>query len=106
MIGTFKLAFSRVLAGSRVAKALSWTATSTALVSVILFVRSVLLARMLSPADYGIMGLAMLVTAAISTLSSVGLGASLIPRTFQDEGEASRVLNTVWTAEVIKQKRV
>jgi O-antigen/teichoic acid export membrane protein len=106
MIGTFKLAFSRVLAGSRIAKALSWTAASTALVSVILFVRSVLLARMLSPADYGIMGLAMLVTAAISTLSSVGLGASLIARNFQDEGEASRVLNTVWTAEVIKQAGV
>lgn len=92
-----------LLANSRLARALSWTSAGTALVSIILFGRSALLARLLLPADYGIMGLAGVVTAAVATLTSFGLTSSIIPRDLGRAEDAAEVLDTVWTAELLRQ---
>ena len=92
-----------LLRKNRIIHALSWTSAGTALVSIILFLRSAVLARLLSPADYGIYGLATLVTAAIATLTSFGLPSSIIPRDLGDGETAADVLDTIWTAELFRQ---
>ncbi len=71
---------------------MSWTATSQALTQVVTFAATVVLARLLAPAQFGIVGMAALFTGLVTMLGEVGLGAALIHRQSVDDRE----LNTVF----------
>ncbi len=72
----------------------SWTAVSQGLSQLVLFLTTVVLARLLSPTDFGVVGMAALYTGLVAVLGQIGMGAAIIHR--QDIGQIE--LDTVfWT---------
>jgi len=61
-------------------------------------VRTVLLARLLVPDDFGVMGVALLAMSALETASQTGFDIALI----QKKGEIREYLDTAWTIQVIR----
>jgi len=61
-------------------------------------IKIIVLARLLSPNDFGLFGVALLSLAALETFSKTGFNAALI----QKKGDIKPYLNTVWTIEVIR----
>jgi len=61
--------------------------------------RLVVLARILSPDDFGILGIALLSISVIKQLSTLGLNAALIQR---KQENIDPFLNTVWSVKVIR----
>lgn len=57
------------------------------------FIRTIILARLLAPSDFGLLGLAMLAITTLDTFSQTGFQAALIQK---KQGTAS-FLNTAWT---------
>lgn len=62
-----------------------WVFASYGMQQVINLVRSIILARLLAPEDFGLMGLASLATAALSVLTETGIWPALIQRKSLDE---------------------
>jgi O-antigen/teichoic acid export membrane protein len=62
------------------------------------FVKVVILARLLAPADFGVMGIALLFTTWITYFSELGFSAALIQR----RDDIRPYLNTAWTANVAR----
>ncbi|PYT01247.1 MAG: hypothetical protein DMF65_07850, partial [Acidobacteria bacterium] len=81
----------------------SVSALSVALTQALALARSVVLARLLAPSDFGLFGMALTVTGALAVLTSFGLDTALVARDFQDERELSLHLDTVWTAEIVRK---
>ena len=61
-------------------------------------IKVIILARLLSPNDFGLFGVALLSLAALETFSKTGFDAALI----QKKGDIKPYLNTAWTIEVIR----
>ena len=61
-------------------------------------VRTVLLARLLVPDDFGVMGIALLAMSALETVSRTGFDVALV----QKKGEIREYLDTAWTIQVIR----
>jgi O-antigen/teichoic acid export membrane protein len=80
----------------RTLSGLGWSGTSQVLGAVLQFGISVILARLLSPRDFGLIGMVLVFTGFASTLSEMGLGASLV----QKRALSDRHLNTVFWANV------
>jgi lipopolysaccharide exporter len=57
------------------------------------FIRTIILARLLAPSDFGLLGLAMLAIATLETLSQTGLQTAII----QKKEEVESYLDTAWT---------
>ena len=71
------------LATSLVGKAVrgvGWVALSSGLVRIFNFVSLAILARLISPADFGLVGIAFLIVNALAIFQGLGLGAALIYR--------------------------
>jgi O-antigen/teichoic acid export membrane protein len=83
--------------GATAARAIAWNYMSFASGKVLVLVTMAVLARLLTPEQFGIVGFATLVTAYLSVLKDLGLGAAVIQR--QDDVEESAqtvfVLNLV-----------
>jgi O-antigen/teichoic acid export membrane protein len=62
------------------------------------FLRTVVLAKLLSPADFGILAVSMIAANALDTLTETGFQAALI----QKKDHASSYLDTAWTINVIR----
>ena len=62
------------------------------------FIRTIILARLLVPADFGLLGIAMLAIATLETFSQTGFGAALI----QKKDNVESYLDTAWTVSVIR----
>jgi O-antigen/teichoic acid export membrane protein len=62
------------------------------------FVRTVLLARLLAPADFGLMGVAMLTLSILQRFSETGVGRALI----QGKGDEAEYLDAAWTVQVAR----
>jgi O-antigen/teichoic acid export membrane protein len=60
--------------------------------------QTLVLARLLSPEDFGFFGIALLVLSTLDTFTQTGLRAALI----QKSGEVHSYLDTVWTTQVIR----
>lgn len=60
--------------------------------------RTVVLARLLAPKDFGLFGLAMLAFSALETFSQTGLEAALIHK----KDDVRSYLNTAWTVQIIR----
>jgi O-antigen/teichoic acid export membrane protein len=87
----------------RVRASVGWTAASTVMAQSLALFRSVVLARLLSRADFGLYGMAQTVTEALNVLTSMGLDAAVIADKTKDERTLSAQLNTVWTAELARR---
>ncbi len=68
---------------------------STQLLSML---RLVILARLLAPEDFGLLGIALLLMSILQTFTETGFDAALI----QKQGDIERYLNTAWTINVLK----
>src|SRR5215471_6221552 len=78
----------------RLARSVFWIAWSRVAIQAISFGSTILVARLLSPADYGLMALAGIWTSIIALLAELGLGAAIVQ--FRDLDD--RELNTCfWT---------
>jgi len=60
--------------------------------------RTILLARLLSPNDFGLFGIALLGLSALNTFSQTGFQAALV----QKKGDIKPYLDTAWTVQVIR----
>lgn len=57
-----------------------WGLSSNLIVSAISFVGTVILARILSPKDFGLLGMAVLITGVVRIFGNLGLGAALVQK--------------------------
>lgn len=73
----------------RIAKSVFWMFWSRGGVQLISFVSTLIVMRLLSPTDYGLMALAAFWTATITMLAEMGLGAAIIQFRDLDESELS-----------------
>jgi lipopolysaccharide exporter len=62
------------------------------------FVRTLILARLLAPSDFGLIGIAMLVMAALEMATETGFQTALI----QKKGNISSYLDTAWTVSALR----
>ncbi|WP_295428522.1 MOP flippase family protein [uncultured Thiodictyon sp.] len=70
----------------RIAKGAAWTAGAQWVVQLTQFATSIVLARMLSPSDYGLVGLALVYTGFVTLVANLGMGPALIQRRTIDDG--------------------
>lgn len=82
----------------RAARAGLWLAIGDASGRLAGIVKLVILARLLSPADFGIMGLALLVTGWVHHFTELGFSSALI----HQRGDIRPYLNTAWTAQLLR----
>jgi O-antigen/teichoic acid export membrane protein len=68
---------------------LMWTTASKMSMQLVLFIVNIILARILDKGDFGIAGMAMLVTVAISLVNDSGLGTAIVQRQEISEGQKS-----------------
>lgn len=61
-------------------------------------VRTIILARLLAPADFGLFGIALLAMSALETFSQTGFNAALV----QKKKDTKPYLDTVWTVQVVR----
>jgi len=64
----------------KVAKGIMWTGSSAATVTLLNFGILAVLARLLSPSDFGLMGMVMVVTGFATMIADLGLGSAVIQR--------------------------
>lgn len=62
------------------------------------FIRTIILARLLSPHDFGLLGIAMLVIYALETFTQTGFHTALIRK----QDDSSSDLDTIWTVNTIR----
>ncbi|MBN1830470.1 MAG: oligosaccharide flippase family protein, partial [Deltaproteobacteria bacterium] len=62
------------------------------------FVRTIVLARLLSPTDFGLLGIALLSMSMLETFSQTGFKAALI----QKKEDITSYLDTAWTVSVLR----
>jgi len=86
----------------RVRAGLSWNVSSSLIAEAIRFVRSVVLARLLVPEDFGLFAMALTVVGALNAVSSLGLGRTIVANKFDSDDELKAHLNTVWSVELLK----
>jgi O-antigen/teichoic acid export membrane protein len=80
----------------RVLSALGWSGTTRSFELVLQFGISVVLARLLSPRDFGLIGMVLVFTGFASSLSEMALGASLV----QQRAISDRHLNAVFWVNI------
>jgi len=68
----------------------------------IALLRTIVIARLLLPEELGIMGMALTVLAALTSVTTTGMDQSLLAHQFTDRNDLQTQLNTVWTAELIR----
>jgi lipopolysaccharide exporter len=86
----------------RVRSGLSWNVSSSLIAEAIRFVRSLVLARILVPEDFGLFGMALTIVAAINALTMFGLDRTIVATKFASRDELKAHLNTVWSAGLIR----
>ena len=87
----------------RVRSGAGWNAGSSLATQVLAIVRSVIIARLLTPGDFGLFGMVMTVVAAAGALTSFGFDLSVIVKKQEDDSELTRALNTAWTADLLRR---
>lgn len=84
--------------GQKVKRGSIFLLLSTVLERIFDFVKKVILARILVPADFGLVGIAMIVISGLNALSDTGVKKALI----QNPDERKSLLNTAWSIEIIR----
>ena len=83
---------------SKVAKSARWVFSAKILGRIFDFIKLVILARLLSPDDFGLFGLVMLTMIIFETFSQTGLQAALV----QHGGKTEEYLDSAWTIQVLR----
>src|SRR6185503_3548629 len=99
---TDQTATPRLPLRKRVRSGLSWILSSALIGELIRFARSVVLARLLVPEDFGLFGMALTIVAALNALTAVGLERTILAHKFDNRAELNAHMNTVWSAELIR----
>jgi len=86
----------------RVRSGVSWSVSSSLIGELIRFVRSVVLARLLVPEDFGLFGMALTIVAAMNALTTLGLDRTIVANKFGTRDELKAHLDTVWSVELIR----
>ncbi len=86
----------------RVLSGVSWIVSSSLIGELLRFIRSVVLARLLTPEDFGLFGMALTVVAALNALSALGLGRTIVTSKFDTKDELKAHLDTVWSLELLR----
>src|SRR6266851_4981615 len=86
----------------RVRSGVSWSVSSSLIGELIRFVRSVVLARLLVPEDFGLFGMALTIVAAMNALTTLGLDRTIVANKFETRDELKAHLDTVWSVELIR----
>src|SRR5437762_9136251 len=86
----------------RVRSGVSWNVSSALIAELVRFIRSVVLARLLLPEDFGLFGMALTIVAALNALTMVGLNQTIVANKFDTRGELKTHLDTVWSVELIR----
>ena len=79
-------------------KGVAWMGALRSLTRVIAFVKIVVLARMLSPLQFGLFGIASLVLAFLEILTETGINAFLI----QEDSKIEEYLNSAWVVSIFR----
>ena len=87
---------------TRVRSGISWNVSSSLVGQFIGFLRSVTLARLLAPEDFGLFTMALTIVTAANALTTIGLDRTIIANEFETEDELNVHLYTVWSAELIR----
>ncbi|HJZ81958.1 MAG TPA: oligosaccharide flippase family protein, partial [Pyrinomonadaceae bacterium] len=88
---------------TRVRSGISWNVSSSLAAQLIGFLRSITLARLLAPEDFGLFAMALTILAAANALTTIGLDRTIIANRFATRAELQTHLNTVWSAELIRR---
>jgi len=88
--------------GKRVRAGLSWNVSASLIAEAIRFARSVVLARILVPEDFGLFGMALTIVAAVNALTMIGLDRTIVANKFDSSDELKAHLDTVWSAGLIR----
>jgi len=86
----------------RVRSGLSWILSSALIGELIRFARSVVLARLLVPEDFGLFGMALTIMAALNAVTAAGLDRTIVANQFDTRDELRAHLDTVWSAGLIR----
>ena len=76
---------------SKIFDAISWSGVERYSVQIIQFIISIILARILSPEDYGIIAIILAIISILSIINETGFGASLLQKLERDELDFSSV---------------
>jgi len=76
----------------------SWVFALSASSNLFQFIKTIILARVLLPADFGLFGVALLALSVLDTFSQTGVRQALI----QKKDRARDFLNTAWTIDVVR----
>jgi teichuronic acid exporter len=80
--------------GTRAAHALRWAAGATAIGQIVTWAMTILVIRLLSPSDYGLMAMAMVFVSFLMIINELGLGAALVQQRALDLDATRRVFGT------------
>ncbi|HEY7784768.1 MAG TPA: lipopolysaccharide biosynthesis protein [Pyrinomonadaceae bacterium] len=94
--------FTGVPLWKRVRSGVAWSASSSIVGQVIGLIRSIVIARLLIPEDFGLLGMALTVIAGLTSLTTIGLDHSIVSNKFADQSALKSHLNTVWSAELVR----
>lgn len=87
---------------TRVRSGISWNVSSSLIGQFIGFLRSVTLARLLVPEDFGLFAMALTIVVAANSVTTIGLDRTIIATKFETREQLKRHLDTVWSAELIR----
>lgn len=88
--------------GKRVRSGFSWLVSSSLVGELIRFARSVVLARLLLPEDFGLFGMALTIVAALNAVTMLGLDRTIVANKFDSRDELKAHLDTVWSAGLVR----
>src|SRR6266550_4022683 len=86
----------------RIRSGFSWLVSSSLIGELIRFARSVVLARILLPEDFGLFGMALTIVAALNALTMLGLDRTIVANKFDTRAELKAHLDTVWSAGLVR----
>jgi Polysaccharide biosynthesis protein. len=84
---------SKVLSGG------AWVSSLNILNRLLETFKLIVLARLLSPSDFGLMGIALLTLAALEQLSQLGVDQALIQ---EEKDDIDRYLSTAWSLKIVR----
>lgn len=84
---------SKVLSGG------AWVSSLNSLSRILEIIKLIVLARLLSPSDFGLMGIALLALAALEQLSQLGVDQALIQ---EEKNNIDQYLSTAWSLKIVR----
>lgn len=86
----------------RVVTGVGWNASSSFISQVVGFIRSIIIARLLLPEEFGLFSMALTIVLGLNALTTLGLDQTILARKFDSDSELRAQLDTVWSAELVR----